>query len=492
MQSPVMPQSPFGMSPFDPWKNFLFGPQGLESAPAPEPAPVAVDPKLALDAPRGAEYFLHATLDKTSAVVGEEITFSIYEYKDASAPEVDGSADHEASVPDFVKRALVTPTDKEQPHVGYAAIGEKIWDVRLISRSALFPLHPGDLAVGSMSVTLSRPRNLAGASRATEMLRVHVTEPPNRGRPAGYTIGDVGHFAVSADVAPRDVEQGGAIAVHVQVSGTGNLPTHVVSPPREGVEWLSPEVHEDLGPMPHDAFGGHRDFDFVVRIRRAGIVDLGEIRIPFWDPEKRAYQVARAALGTVNAKANPNAIAAASDSPPEVLPGLPNPRDTLERLGQPATMRTYIDDSPWFWLGGLAAGPAAFAMAVVGRSAGRRAASAWQRRLHSPLAELRARVDSANAECRGDDVRAADAAIERALYAATIAAARVSVRGALASDISTRLEKAGISGETAARVAGLLAECEAARFSPEDADIQEVRDRWARALRVIRDLERNL
>jgi hypothetical protein len=68
----------------------------------------------------------------------------------------------------------------------------------------------------------------------------------------------------------------------------------------------------------------------------------------------------------------------------------------------------------------------------------------------------------------------------------------VSVRGALASDISTRLEKAGISGETAARVAGLLAECEAARFSPEDADIQEVRDRWARALRVIRDLERNL
>ncbi len=75
-----------------------------------------------------------------------------------------------------------------------------------------------------------------------------MTEPPLRGRPPGYATGDVGRFAVSADVTPRDVEQGGSIAVHIQVSGRGNLPTTIVPPARAGVEWLSPELHEELGP----------------------------------------------------------------------------------------------------------------------------------------------------------------------------------------------------------------------------------------------------
>jgi hypothetical protein len=486
--TPLFPQIPFGGMPFDPWKNFLLGPQGLDNEPAPEPAPVATDPKLALDAPRGAEYFVHATVDKATAVVGEQVTLSIYEYKDAAGPEVDGQAEHEASVADFVKQPLVQSKDKEQPHVGYAAIGGKIWDVRLIGRWALFPLHTGDLTIGPMSVALSRPRNLAGTTRATETLRVRVTEPPLRGRPSGYVAGDVGHFAVTADVSPRETDQGGSVAVHVQVSGTGNLPSTVVPPARAGTEWLSPELHETLGPMPHDAFGGHRDFDFIVRIRDGGSVDLGEIRIPFWDPEKKAYDVARAALGSVRAKANPDASSHADEAAPERLPGMPPPRERLE-VASP-TVRAYVDDSPLFWFGGLASGPCAFGLATTGRAAARRVTETWRRRRESPMVELRARVGAAHSACLGEDARAADAAIERALYCATVAGAGVGVRGALGSDVSARLEKGGVSPSAAARVAGLLEECEAARFAPEPAKMAVVRERWVRALQAIRELQR--
>ncbi len=180
--------------------------------------------------------------------------------------------------------------------------------MRLLGRWALFPLHTGDLTIGPMTVTLSRARNFSGAKRETETLRIHVTEPPLRGRPPGYATGDVGRFAVSADVTPRDVEQGESIAVHIQVSGRGNLPTTIVPPARAGVRMALSGASRGARPDGRERFGGHRDFDFIVRILDAGSVDLGEIRIPFWDPEKKAYEMARAASGIVRAeRPNPSA-----------------------------------------------------------------------------------------------------------------------------------------------------------------------------------------
>jgi hypothetical protein len=85
-------------------------------------------------------------------------------------------------------------------------------------------------------------------------------------RPPGYALGDVGRFALSAQVQPREIEQGGAVGVHVELSGTGNLPSSLAMGAREGVEWLTPEVHDEVGPTAHDAYGGKRSFDYVVRV----------------------------------------------------------------------------------------------------------------------------------------------------------------------------------------------------------------------------------
>lgn len=79
----------------------------------------------------------------------------------------------------------------------------------------------------------------------------------------------------------------------------------------------------------------------------------------------------------------------------------------------------------------------------------------------------------------------------RALHAAAVAYARVNVRGAAKSeDVVARLAGAGVPREAAAGVANLLFECEAARFAPEVSDAAEASRRWARAQRVIAELER--
>ncbi len=478
-------QSPFGLSPFDPWKMLVPGFDGLDQ-PAPPPPTPTIDPKLSLDQPRGSGYFLHATVDKSAAVVGEQVTFSVYEYVDVTASVLDVDHDgREAQVPDFVKHPL-QPDDQDAVLAGYATAGGQTWMVRLVRRWALFPLKTGDLVIEPMRETMSRPRALAGQPRTSEELHIHVTEPPLAGRPAGYALGDVGHFAIAAQVQPREVEAGGAVGVHVELSGTGNLPGTLTPAARQGVEWLAPEVHEDLGPAGHDLYGGKRSLDFVVRVNKTGNVDLGSLALPFWDPEQRHYAVARAALGTVHVTAAAGAAPGAETAEP-ILPGLPPQRDTLQGAGE---HRRFADDTEVFWIVGIGAWPFAFGVAFVGRVATRRVRSAWRGRRTSPATDLKERVALAHVACGGKDPRQADAAIARALEAATVVHAGVSVRAAVGREVIDRLERAGVAHEAAASVADLLRECEAARFSPDATDVVAVRDRWIRAQGAIRGMEK--
>jgi hypothetical protein len=484
-QFPPGMQNPFTFSPFDPWKGFMQQFDQGDQPPSPaETAPI--DPKLSLGASRGAGYFLHATVDKTSAVVGEAVIFSVYEYIDLDGGriEVDDQGVRDADAADFVKHPLLRD-DQSTQLSGYGSAGGRTWAVKLVRRWALFPLHAGDLTIGPMHVSMVRPAAMAGP-RTSETIVVHVSEPPVVGRPPGYVVGDVGHFSLTAQVKPRDVDEGGALGVHVEVSGTGNVPNEVATPSRQGVEWLTPETHDDLGPTPHGAFGGKRTLDFVVRMRRAGAVDLGELALPFWNPDERKYEVARAPLGVIRVAPSAAGASAAAEPEGETLPALPVLRDTL--AGSRAA-HAHADDSPWFWIAGVAAWPLAFGVALTGRAVGRRTLGAWRSRRTSPAAELRERLAKASVACHKTDARSADAAIARALEAATVAHAGVSVRGAVGGEVAARLERAGIARDTATSVAQLLRECEAARFAPDSVDIAAARDRWQRARGAIRGME---
>jgi hypothetical protein len=486
-QRPRVPQGgppmPFGFSPFDPWRNlFDFGNQPDLAQPAAPP----VDPKLALEAPRGQFVFLHAAADKNAAVVGEQVTFSVYLYLDSGAPNLEQDDPHEAATDDFVKHPLLRE-DQDPPQVGLAQIGGRIWSVRLVRRWALFPLHAGDLEIGPMSIRIGRGHGGPMSTRTSEGLHVQVSEPPIAGRPPGYAVGDVGRFALSAQVQPRDAAEGGAVGVHVELSGSGNLPSAITPPGRVDVEWLAPEVHDKVGPSGQDGYGGTRSFDYVVRMKWAGAVDLGEFRLPFWNPDKKRYDVARAPLGVVNVA--PGATSSApTESAPELLPGLPAARDHLEGSVAP---RRHLDDAPLFWWAGIAGAPIVFLLSVAGRTAGRRVADARRRRRASPLAELQERVSAARVAGSRGDARAIDAAVARAVEAATLAHARVNVRGAAgAGEIAARLDRGGVSRDLAERVGELLRHCEDARFSPEASDPAAARERWSRAQGIIRELER--
>jgi hypothetical protein len=312
-------------------------------------------------------------------------------------------------------------------------------------------------------------------------LTVHVTEPPMDKRPPGYTVGDVGSFALNADVTPRDIEQDGALGVTLTVSGTGNLPAMITPAAQTDVEWLAPEVHEKVGALTNDKFGGSRTFSYVVRIHRAGEVALGAIGLPYWDPADKQYHVARAELGTVHVRPSPTHNEA--DRPPDPLPNLPSARTTLGDTRAPSIH--LIDAHRAWYLLALFASPLGFAFFSGASGAWRSVRTRVRERSMSPVTELALRVKTGNLAVGKKDARATSAATTRALEMATLAYVGTHVRDARGGEARGRLIEAGVPPETAESIGTILAECEAARFAPEDPPFEEALARWKRAVAAI-------
>ena len=462
-------------SPLSPFMGlFDLGTDNARAPPEPQ-----VEPAFGLDAPRADIAFLHATIDKFSAVVGEQVTLTVFMYEDPFAHQGQPTDVHEANTSDFLKRS-VSEEDMTTKTLGYANVGGKQWRVKQIRKSALFPFKTGHLAIDPMSLTLSTARI---GLRESEKLFVDVSEPPLAGRPPGYGIGDVGDMSLSAILSPRSIQQDGAVGVTVELRGSGNLLEKLPLPVGSGLEWLDVQTNEKLGDAGKGRFGGSRTFQYVLHLHKPGTIDLGDIKVPYWDPAKKSYGVARASLGLVEVKPG-STRDSGLDEAEKLLEGLPAARTQLNGV-EP---RSFLSERPLYW-GFLFGAPALCAIAMATERVARRAHEKKESARAFPERLARDRSDEAESAVRGDDGGAAMGAVARALTAMVLAKTGVNVRGA-ASDVARReLEDAGV--DHADGVLDVLRACEEARFSPDGTSIDEAKRTWERAKSAVAAIERS-
>jgi hypothetical protein len=461
--------------PFDPFGALLRDMQrDMQGDGEPEPElQVPLDPKFALDKAPDTLAFVHGTVDKPNAVVGEQVTLDLYLYLDATLTREPDITDlHEAGTSDFLRENLLDPQMSSES-VGYAKAGGRIYAVKRVRRYALFPLTTGELAIEPMRLTVGR-----SGERASERLTVRVSEPPVAGRPAGYAIGDVGQMTLSADVAPRTTPRGGALAVTLTLKGSGNLPSNLAPPTRPGVEWLPPEVHSEMKGEA-GVWGGSRVFTFVAHPTKQGKLDLGAFVVPYWDPSAGSYAVARAELGVIDVTAG----AGQADDALRMFDGMPPARTALT----PVKTSRYLTDGPLFFPALLL--PTALVGLVIGGTRLReRRRRVLAERAQSPETDLKEKLVALGRAERETDARALDAATMRALESATIAVLDVNVRGVGQERIAEACESAGAPKELAKAVRDLLSECAAARFAPSGAELEDARARAKRARETITKL----
>lgn len=470
--SPSTPPSPFGFNPFNPFSGMPGMPSlpglgspfdndtdnNLDSLP-PYPDDLRVD-----HAPDRTA-FLRATVTPQRAVVGQEVRLRIYAYGHPSPFREANTS--EASRTDFLAYSIVDNSYGEQQY--RVPIDGQVWFAMKVREVALFPMHAGTLTIGPMTMGFDGrgyPSQGMGRGlvRKSPPVQVVVTEPPLDGRPAGYRIGDVGRYALSATVDPRSVKAGDAVSVIVKLEGTGNLPYQIKTPEQRGVEFLQPTVTDDVGPH-GSAIGGWRKFSYVVRLDKPGQVALGAVTLPYWNPSTNSYGVARADLGKVEVAPNPGAPPADDTQRSDALAGLLKARATL---GAPAHAPLRLADRRWFWLA-LLAGPLGVVATSGSIRVGKRIGERMKARRSSHRTLAQQALDEAATAARAGDGAGAASAVERAVFTAVEAAVGLKARAVLRPDLPAELEQAGLSADAAREIVAVLESCDGLRFTGEAA-----------------------
>jgi oxygen tolerance protein BatD len=446
-----------GNSPFPPGFNFK-SPFDDEPTEEQQPELPSYPDELRVDKAPDPIAFLRATVTPNPVVVGQQVTLRVFAYGgrgqfSAENPNEPSHADFLAfdTGPDQVKAYLV-------PVSGIRFIAAKLREL------PMFPLHAGTLRAGKMKMGFAGRGYPAGPTggalvRESNWVDLVVTEPPLSGRPAGYKIGDVGEYRLEATVEPRQIVAGESVSVVAKLSGIGNVPFKLQTPDSHGVEWLEPALAEKME-APGGVVQGFRTFSYVVRMTEPGKIDLGELSLPYYDPKRHEYAVARAKLGEIEVKINPNAAKAKIEPKPnDRLAGVLQARDTL---GPMATARKPLSDRPAFWATLLLA---PFGVVFAGGALG--VAKRAREKLRERGASLGAQLEIALREARElakRDTQGSVAAVERAVFLAIELKLGLKARAILKSELGRTLVERGLPKARADALARVLEDCDALRF----------------------------
>ena len=469
-------RDPFGGGTFDDLFDQLRG-GGARFDQLPD-APVELIPQSATD-PLA---FLSARVDPPNAVVGQQVTLSIYAHGSRGMFQ-EAPGGREPSHPDFLAQRMVEDSSR-QPRYQYSR-DEQTWVMVKVRETALFPLRAGRLEIGPLELGLLGrsygARSGQGLRRQSPTLLVDVASPPLAGRLPGFT-GDVGQFELSAVVEPLRVPVGGSVAVTARVDGTGRLPGALKLPEQSGVEWLEPTVRDEVTTT-GTTLGGSRTFNYIVRLSQPGELDLGTLSLPHYDPDAKVYRMAARALGRVQVEAGAapppgSPPAAAADAPAREGPQLSEWVKFRPLLEPRATASHWADRRGFWWL--IAAGPLLVALSAALVRLRARLRAALSRRDQSQATHAGKALAAAREALAAAAFADVASAAERAIYSAVEWATGLKVRAFLRSELGPALVGAGLDEALSQRTAELLARAAELRVGGADT---------ARAAELVRDVE---
>ena len=212
-------------------------------------------------------------------------------------------------------------------------------------RRVLFPARAGRLVLPAARIACESAGRVESAEvPASELI---AEEPPREGRPPGWA-GLIGPVEVTSYATPDRVMLGESVSISVTIRGATNVWTAPVqfagAFPPDVAELFErpPELARDMGRTL--VLRSYRSFDLVPR--RAGRLEIPEVRVAYFDPASRRYAEA-------SAPALPIEVAARGERPADPVPAEPAATAQDERSGglAAAALALGVGLAAGFWLG---------------------------------------------------------------------------------------------------------------------------------------------
>lgn len=487
------------------YKNHTYATQPISIEVLDAPAPGQASPQAETPTEDAApQLYLHAEIDKPVAYIGEQLTVSFWLYTQLSIAGYEMK--QQPNFTGFWVEELRIP---QPPKLEYRTINGQQYGVALLKRFALFPASSGELTIDPMLMVFAvrvngRQRdpfdifNDPFFDRTQEVVRkspplaVNILPLPEENRPAAFN-GDVGHFSMAVEAAPREVTQDEPVTVKVAIQGNGNIKTvkePVMTLP-QSVKKYDTQIQETPYPM-QEPLQGEKVFETVIIPTESGAIELPPVEFSYFDPARKSYQTLRSepiAL-TVRPKS-------AADAPIERKI---TTKEEIKLLGK--DIRFIKTDAPrlknqggtWYRSGWMEAAYLLPFFLIGGAILYKRHLD----RLMSDIGYVRQR--GANKRTMQRLKRASDLLKRgeaKEFYAAASSALRQYVGDKLNlppasltdSDGLRRLEEMGVDAETAALLKRCLEQCDFARFAAAAGDEREMNALLRDAEQVIERIE---
>ncbi|MBM3242020.1 protein BatD [Candidatus Poribacteria bacterium] len=230
------------------------------------------------DDPFGGKHLVEANVDKLTAYVNEQVTYTFSYY-------------HTVISPFEIKKTLPSFTDfgKEEPlHLSpyWKNIGSERYKVEEV-KVTLFPITAGRIRIEPAILDLPESEK----KLTTKPIILTILPLPESGKPQGFT-GAVGSFDLMARIDKHKVEVGQPITLTIDIRGEGNIDSipKLEIPELAGLTKHEPKVSKNFS---ENTYKIRRDeYIFVPTI--VGQWQLSPIQLPYFDPNSKTYQIARA------------------------------------------------------------------------------------------------------------------------------------------------------------------------------------------------------
>ncbi len=238
--------------------------------------------------PFGGEYFVEASVDKSTAYVNEQINYILSYYYTTISPALESP---KYKLPDFVSF-----WKKKLPHP------EPYWNnirgarYRVEERKiALFPIYSGTINIKPARVDIPRASHLDEMRTLnSESIELKILPLPEIGKPVGFQ-GTVGNYTLTARVDKDTVWVGQPITLTVSIVGSGNinaLPEPEI-PELTAFTRYGPKM--SANPTTEtDQIQGENIYEYVFVPTSAGQWQIPSIQMPYFDPNREIYHIARA------------------------------------------------------------------------------------------------------------------------------------------------------------------------------------------------------
>ena len=449
------------------------------------------------------EIILDLSLDRTSVVVGQPVnaTLKIYQRANLSGFE---NADF-PSFNGFWSQEVEAPTNIDFKREEYKG---KIYDAAVLRRYVLIPQQTGDIVIDPATLTCLvnvRVQSRTGSifdgffddyttvrkKVESKAVTVHVSALP-AGAPASFG-GGVGKFSISARLSKPTLKAHEANSLIVTVTGRGNV--SLIEKPK--VEFpLDMEVYDTkvTDKTSKGSLSGSKEFEFPFIPRSPGDFTIEPINYSYYDVEQGRYV-------TVSTKAIDFTVEKGTDLPETVVSGGVIQKD-VRNLGQdirfistkPASFSSkgaFFISSPLFVaLYLLILLLSCVVWYVVRAVQSRRSDTVGMKTRKATKKALR-------------QLKSADAYLKQNLPAAFYEELHKSLVGFIADkmnmpmselskeNIASRLVECGVSEDIATAYAGLLDECEFARYAPSS-DNSQMRSHYEKAAELISTIDSSM